>query len=42
MSIVWLDRDVLLAIHDAVLADHGGTLGVADYLALDVVRTRPP
>lgn len=42
MSIVWLDRDVLLAIHDAVLADHGGASGIADYMALDVVRTRPP
>lgn len=42
MSIVWLDRDVLLAIHDAVAAGHGGRAGVADYLALDVVRTRPP
>ncbi len=42
--IVWLERDVLLALHDAVLASAGGRAGIADYLGLELVRLRqlPP
>ena len=40
MSIVWLERDVVLALHDAVLSAHGGETGIADYMALDAVRGR--
>ena len=36
--IVWLEREVLLALHDAVLATAGGEPGIADYLALEVLR----
>ena len=41
MSIVWLERDVLLALHDAVIATHGGAPGIADYMGLEMVRARP-
>lgn len=41
MSIVWLERDVLLALHDAVVATHGGAPGIADYMGLEMVRARP-
>jgi prophage maintenance system killer protein len=42
--IVWLERDVLLALHDAVLATTGGQAGIADYLGLELLRLRqlPP
>jgi len=36
--IAWLEREVLLALHDAVLATAGGEAGIADYLALEVLR----
>ncbi len=41
MAVVWIERDVLLALHDAVLAAHGGTPGIADYMALEMLRARP-
>jgi death-on-curing protein len=41
MAVVWLERDVLLALHDATLAAHGGTPGIADYMGLEMLRARP-
>lgn len=41
MGVVWLERDVLLALHDAVIAAHGGTPGIADYMGLEMLRARP-
>jgi death-on-curing protein len=37
----WLDRRVVLAIHDRQLADHGGASGVRDEGLLDSALARP-
>lgn len=37
----FLDRDVVLAIHDRQLAEHGGLAGVRDGGLLDSALTRP-
>lgn len=37
----WLDRAVILAIHDMQLAEHGGGAGVRDSGLLDSAMARP-
>lgn len=37
----WVTRDVVLAIHDEQLAEHGGATGVRDPGALDSALARP-
>ena len=38
---VWLDRAVILAIHDMQLAEHGGGAGVRDAGLLDSALSKP-
>lgn len=38
---VWIDRAVILAIHDAQLAEHGGLSGTRDLGLLDSALSRP-
>lgn len=38
---VWIERDVILAIHDMQLAEHGGLEGVRDVGLLDSALARP-
>ena len=38
---VWLSRQLILAIHDEQLAEHGGALGVRDEGLLDSALARP-
>ena len=38
---VWIDRAVILAIHDAQLAEHGGLSGARDLGLLDSALGRP-
>jgi len=38
---VWLSRQLILAIHDEQLAEHGGALGVRDDGLLDSALARP-
>ena len=37
----WLHREVILAIHDEQLAEHGGDPGIRDSAALDSTLARP-
>ncbi|WP_149537045.1 type II toxin-antitoxin system death-on-curing family toxin [Siccirubricoccus phaeus] len=37
----WLDREVLLLLHRAALAEHGGLAGVRDHGLLDSALARP-
>lgn len=37
----WLRRDVVLAIHEAQIAQHGGTLGIRDESLLESALARP-
>ena len=37
----WVDRRVILAVHDRQLAEHGGPAGVRDAGALDSALARP-
>ncbi|HWA50168.1 MAG TPA: type II toxin-antitoxin system death-on-curing family toxin [Dongiaceae bacterium] len=37
----WLSKDLMLAIHDEQLAEHGGGIGVRDTDLLDSALTRP-
>ena len=39
--IVWLTRDVLLAVHDEQIAEHGGAAGVRDMGLLESALARP-
>jgi death-on-curing protein len=39
--IVWLDRTLVLAIHDRQLAEHGGSSGVRDHGLLESALARP-
>lgn len=39
--IVWLDKRLVLAIHDRQLAEHGGSPGVRDESLLDSALARP-
>ena len=38
---VWISRDVILAIHDEQLAEHGGASGVRDLGGLESALARP-
>ena len=38
---VWIDREVVLAIHDEQLAEHGGQSGVRDMGLLESALARP-
>ena len=38
---VWLQRDVIIAVHEAQLAEHGGGIGVRDSNLLDSALSRP-
>ena len=38
---VWLSRDLILAIHDEQLAEHGGSTGLRDPGLLDSALARP-
>ena len=38
---VWIDRAVVLAIHDEQLSEHGGLAGIRDAGALDSALGRP-
>jgi death-on-curing protein len=38
---VWIDRAVILAIHDMQLAEHGGGVGVRDFGLLESALARP-
>ena len=38
---VWLSRQVILAVHDEQLAEHGGAIGVRDEGLLDSALARP-
>ena len=37
----WVDRDVVYALHDRQLAEHGGPDGVRDAVAVDSALARP-
>lgn len=39
--ILWLERDLLLAIHDRQIAEHGGTTGIRDATLLESALARP-
>jgi death-on-curing protein len=39
--IVWLEKDLVLAIHDRQLAEHGGASGVRDATLLESALARP-
>jgi death on curing protein len=41
MTIVWLEKTVVLAIHDRQIAEHGGTGGVRDDGLLESALARP-
>jgi death on curing protein len=38
---VWLNREVMLAVHDEQLAEHGGPFGVRDMGLFDSALARP-
>ena len=38
---VWLEREVVLAVHEAQLAEHGGAAGLRDANGLDSALARP-
>jgi death-on-curing protein len=37
----WITRDLVLAIHDAQIAEHGGIAGLRDPAVLDSILARP-
>jgi death on curing protein len=39
--IIWLMRDLLLAIHDEQIAEHGGAPGIRDHALLESALARP-
>jgi death-on-curing protein len=39
--IVWLEKDLVLAIHDRQLAEHGGASGIRDATLLESALARP-
>jgi death-on-curing protein len=39
--IIWLTRDLLLAIHDEQIAEHGGAPGIRDHALLESALARP-
>ena len=38
---VWIDRRVVIAVHELLLSEHGGALGVRDETLLDSALARP-
>ncbi len=38
---IWLDREVMLAVHDEQLAEHGGISGVRDMSLYDSALAKP-
>ncbi len=38
---VWIDTSVLLAAHDEMIAEHGGSAGIRDMTLLESARARP-
>lgn len=38
---IWLNKDVIIAVHEAQLAEHGGDVGVCDHGLLDSALSRP-
>lgn len=38
---VWIDRRVVIAVHELVLAEHGGAAGIRDEALLDSALARP-
>ena len=38
---IWLSRELILAIHDKQLAEHGGSIGLRDAGLLDSALARP-
>ncbi len=38
---IWIDRAVILAVHDAQLAEHGGGVGVRDAALLESALAKP-
>ncbi len=41
MTPTWIEMDVVLAIHDEQLAEHGGAAGIRDRMMLDSALDRP-
>lgn len=41
MSWVWLRKDIVLAIHDAQISEHGGISGIRDIGLLESAMARP-
>ena len=41
MSIIWIQRAVVLAAHDEQLAEHGGPSGIRDENMLESALARP-
>ena len=41
MGWVWVDQDVVLAVHEAQIAEHGGASGVRDTGLLESALARP-
>jgi death-on-curing protein len=39
--IIWLTRDLLLAIHDEQIAEHGGAPGIRDHVLLESALAHP-
>jgi death on curing protein len=40
-DVVWIDRTAILALHDRLLALHGGRAGIRDQALLDSALARP-
>ena len=38
---IWIDREVLLALHDESLSEHGGSAGIRDEGLLDSALAKP-
>jgi death-on-curing protein len=38
---IWVDKDIVLAIHDEQIAEHGGAVGVRDIGLLESALQRP-
>lgn len=41
MTPIWVETEVVLAIHDEQLAEHGGAVGIRDRMMLDSALDRP-
>jgi death-on-curing protein len=40
-DLVWIDRTVIIAVHDRLLAAHGGPAGIRDEALLESALARP-